>query len=164
MQAVIAYNAAPPKSAAMQAIRHIANSYSGAAVLALVVLGLMLRASIAPGFMPQTGPTPDSEGGGLTLVICTAQGLDALPFSGDGESTPADPGQSETGLHAGDGCWFAGLAAQTSAPPPAAAALPSPCCQTPALTVKWAQHDRAALGLLRGPPLGARAPPARSLA
>ena len=84
-------------------------------VLLLLLPGLLLRAAIPSGFMPGTGGAL-----GVTVVLCTAHGLQSVVMpSGDGApSAPTAPSS-----HHEAPCAFAMTAVGAPPPPPSVAAV-----------------------------------------
>jgi hypothetical protein len=114
----------------------------------VLTLCFVLRALIAPGFMP------DLEGahaGVLKLVICSAKGTYVVTVGDDGQPVPASAAHQD-----GDTCAFAGLSSPVTPPPASDLAVVFP---PPAEQASFAVKTPRAPIWRPGPMAGSRAPP-----
>jgi hypothetical protein len=116
----------------------------------VTALLFVLRALIAPGYMPDFGET---HAGVLKLVICSAKGTFVVSVDRDGRPLPAPA----AGHHAESDCAFAGLSPPTG-PPPQGAEL-AVVFVPPIGRLTFAMTEPRAPLWRAGPMVGSRAPP-----
>lgn len=134
--------------------RYQAAKWRAHAVLCLLLLALLLRASIPVGYMPHTGALRD---GRIQITFCVAVGNQmAVPSTLAGLF--ADNDEHQENALSGTDCPFGILIHQAlhALGPATMAALQSPTRSIP--TASFGNRSLPSLGP-QGPPVGSRAPP-----
>lgn len=129
-------------------MRTISSGAAWRAFSSVLLLVFLLRAAIPAGFMPARG---DGQGGMPGMTFCIAglpAGVAQSPTSGKSE-TPAEP----QALH----CIFSVVTSQGALLLAAPSLMPAIVYLVRAISTKPAALAKE--GKVRGPPLGARAPP-----
>ena len=112
---------------------------------AMVLVALAVRALIPPGFMLASA---DASSGGLTVVICTAEGMQRVSL--DADSNPVEVPHPE---RADSACEFGPTPLGIAAHDPNADVVPP---LPPAATAYWSHHQppmrRVSLRRARAPP------------
>ncbi|MEL6291172.1 MAG: DUF2946 family protein [Pseudomonadota bacterium] len=113
---------------------------------ALVLMALAVRALIPPGFMLATA---EASGGGLTVVICTAQGMQSVSLDADGKPVEAPASQ-----RADSGCAFGPVPPGIAADDPDDVVFSPPQAAAPPIwSGPWPTTRRVSRRRARAPPM-----------